>query len=146
MSRGPSAHLAWMELACKDRERTPYPVEWRASRAVVLAREFEMVRALVGGPVTIGSAYRTPAHNRAIGGSRESQHCEGRALDLYPPTGWTLLRFYRVIREWAGNEDSAIGGIGQYPRFVHIDIRPLGDDGRLTVWRGARAWAEPKRP
>ena len=34
------------------------------------------------GPIRITSGYRSPQLNRAIGGSRKSQHCKGEALDL----------------------------------------------------------------
>lgn len=34
------------------------------------------------GPIRISSGYRNPALNRAIGGSRKSQHCKGEALDI----------------------------------------------------------------
>ena len=34
------------------------------------------------GPVRISSGYRSPALNRAIGGSSKSQHCKGQALDI----------------------------------------------------------------
>lgn len=141
---GPSPHLSWSELACKDALRTPYPAEWRGDRAVALAREFESIRTAIGAPIRIGSAYRTPEHNRAIGGAKDSQHVQGRALDLYPPTGWTIARFYAAIRAIAGDERSAIGGLGLYPTFVHIDIRPLVNN-RLVAWRGQHeAWTEEK--
>lgn len=142
MSLGPSPHLTWKELACKD--GTPYPAVWRPSRAVTLAAEFEAVRALVGRPVRIGSAYRTPAHNKAIGGAARSQHVEGRALDLYPPTGVSVQQLYDLVRARAREEASAIYGIGKYPTFVHMDVRPPRPDGKLTVWAGVRAWAEVK--
>ena len=76
---GPSEHLAWSELACKD--GTPYPAQWRETRAVALSAVFEALRAAVGQPLSILSAYRTQAHNRVVGGARASQHVEGRALD-----------------------------------------------------------------
>ena len=34
------------------------------------------------GPIRISSGYRNPSLNRAIGGSRSSQHCKGQALDI----------------------------------------------------------------
>lgn len=34
------------------------------------------------GPIRISSGYRNPSLNRAIGGSRSSQHCKGEALDI----------------------------------------------------------------
>ena len=141
MTVGPSKHLSWAELACKDARRTPYPTEWR-DRAVALAAEFEAIRAAVGVPLRIGSAYRTPEHNRSVGGSKASQHVQGRALDLYPPTGMSVGQLYAVCRERARVAESQIHGIGIYPTFVHIDIRPPRADGKLTVWHGSRAWAE----
>ena len=129
-------------MACKD--GTHYPLKWRETRAVELAAEFERIRAVVGAPIIVGSAYRTPTHNSRVGGAKASQHMEGRALDLYPPKAWTVDRFYGVIREIAGMEQSKIYGIGRYQTFVHVDIRPPRADGKLTAWRGNRAWAEVK--
>ena len=34
------------------------------------------------GPIRVSSGYRNPELNRAIGGSRKSQHCKGEALDI----------------------------------------------------------------
>ena len=34
------------------------------------------------GPIRVSSGYRNSSLNRAIGGSRSSQHCKGEALDL----------------------------------------------------------------
>ena len=141
---GPSPHVSWKELACHDADRTPYPVTWRVSRAIPLAVEFEHIRAVVGRPILVGSAYRTLAHNRRVGGAEYSQHPEGRALDLYPPVGWTLARFYKAVREVAMRGDSLIYGLGRYRTFVHIDTRQPPPHGRLIAWRGQRAWAEVK--
>ncbi len=128
---GPSPHLAWSELACHD--GTPYPREWRESRAVALAAMFEAVRARVGKPLRILSAYRTPEHNRRVGGARYSQHVEGQALDLKPPQGWTVAKLADVVRE-----EPTVVGLGVYPTFVHVDCRP----GRRVVWRGGRMDAD----
>ena len=34
------------------------------------------------GPIRITSGYRSPSLNKAIGGSKRSQHCKGEALDI----------------------------------------------------------------
>lgn len=141
MSDGPSPHLSWAELGCHD--GTPYPDIWRTTRAIALAVEFEAIRQAVGRPIVIGSAYRTPTYNAVIGGAEESQHCHGRALDLYPPKGVTVDVFYRIIRDIARTHESAIRGLGRYPTFVHVDVRPIAMN-RLVVWTGTRAWAEIK--
>lgn len=147
MKDGPSEHLSWDELACHDADKTPYPEKWRTTRAVDLATEFEAVRALVGAPIKVGSAYRTLEYNRTIPGSaKNSQHPEGRALDLYPPKGWTVDRFYAVIRQRALMSESKIYGLGRYKTFVHMDVRPAPKGERLVAWQGSRAWAEPKSP
>lgn len=143
MMNGPSKHLSWLELGCND--GTPYPVEWRDTRAVVLADAFERIRTAVGMPIRIGSAYRTPDHNKHIGGAKDSQHMQGRALDLYPPSGLSIDSFYATIRGVALDPASPIHGLGRYPTFVHIDIRDRVDGG-VTVWSGDRAWAELKQP
>lgn len=134
---GPSPHLSWRELACKD--GTVYPADWRDTRAVVLARAFEHIRSVVGKPLVILSAYRTAEHNRRVGGAKNSQHVEGRALDLKPPKGLTPHELYRVIRGEVGDERCPIRGLSMYPTFVHIDVRP---SDRLVIWMGTRVWAE----
>ena len=129
---GPSPHLTWRELACKD--GTPYPIRWRTTRAAELAAAFEALRLLVGKPLVVLSAYRTPAHNVAVGGARWSQHVEGRALDLRPPKGWSVTRLAdlaKLIPE--------IQGIGYYPTFLHIDVRPTE---RRATWHGGRPAAD----
>ncbi len=116
---GPSAHLSWSELACRDRIRTPYPLDWRETRAVELAEAFEALRAAVGLPLVVLSAYRTRAYNRAVGGAPNSQHLQGRALDLAPPDGWSPIALLAVTQDIP-----AIRGLGLYDTFVHIDVRP----------------------
>jgi len=43
---------------------------------------FQPLRDGLGVPIYVSSGYRHPDLNRAIGGSKRSQHMEGRALDL----------------------------------------------------------------
>ena len=39
MQGGPSLHLSWAALACRD--GTPYPHDWRDNRALILTTTFE---------------------------------------------------------------------------------------------------------
>lgn len=136
---GPSPHLTWAELACRDADKTPYPMEWRANRAVELAKAFERVRELCGFPVSVNSGYRTAVYNDKIGGARQSQHVEGRALDLKPPKelGRRGMMKLRAAADKAARE-GLVGGIGHYNGFVHIDTRPRPESGRVARWRGSR--------
>ena len=133
LDAGPSTHLTWAELACHDVARTPYPARWRQSRARRLATVFEAIRHACGDhPLRVLSGYRTPAHNRAVGGARNSQHVQGRAIDLAPPRGWSVKRFHAVVRAVA-SEDPRIGAVGYYRWGVHVDIRARRK-GRLVAW------------
>jgi len=134
---GPSPHLSWAELACRD--GTIYPPEWRVARAEPLAEEFETIREIVGGPIQINSAYRTVEHNRKSKSKPTSQHVEGRALDLGVPAWLTILSFSGIVIEVARRPGSHLRGIGLYPGFIHIDTRPTI---RIARWRGSRLNAD----
>ena len=127
---GPSEHLSWSELACKD--GTEYPLKWRGDRALALAGVFEAIREACGGkPITILSAYRTPEYNKKVGGAPLSQHTQGRALDLRPPKGMSIAAFGKIILALAAKEGSPLKGFGWYSRWIHIDTRP---SAKLAVW------------
>jgi len=129
---GPSEHLSWKEMACKDQKKTPYPTNWRTNRAIALAEIFELIRMRCGNlPITVNSCYRTPLYNKSVGGAKLSQHQYGRAIDLRPPTGLTNEQFYRLIFELSKN--SFVKGLGRYKNFVHVDIRP---SDHLVTWTG----------
>jgi len=135
---GPSPHLYWIELACKD--GTPYPMIWRSTRALILAKEFEAFRHLCGDrPLEVLSAFRTPEWNRRVGGASNSQHVHGRALDILKPTNFTLEQFWNMAHAYAMTSDSGLYGLGRYPWGVHLDIRPAN---RLAVWNGSRPEAD----
>lgn len=54
-------------------------------RLALLAQLLEQVRAALGCPMMISSGYRSPAVNRAVGGSAMSAHCTGLAADFIAP-------------------------------------------------------------
>lgn len=130
LTKGPSPHLSWTELACHN--GTEYPLEWRSNRAILLAGVFELIRELVGGPIVVLSAYRTPVYNKLIGGAKNSQHIQGRAIDLRPPSHMSVDEFHSKILTLT--RSSNIRGVGKYKTFVHVDVRP-GD--HVALWYGA---------
>jgi zinc D-Ala-D-Ala carboxypeptidase len=78
----------------------------------------QRLRARLGVPMQILSAYRDPAHNARVGGARRSQHMRGRAFDI---------RVDNIDPDALIEAAHAEGfrGFGTYPRqgFVHIDTR-----------------------
>lgn len=76
-----------------------------------------------GLPVNITSGYRSPAQNAKVGGARDSQHLEGKALDL-ALAGMTPQQKQQAVSIVQGT--GGIGGFGYYPKSdsIHIDTRP----------------------
>ena len=130
---GPSPHFSWNEFRCHDRIGTPYPLDWRATRAVELATELEFLRLEIG-PFSPTNVYRTWAHHAAIYAAmnppqkppKGSQHLEGRAADVLKPAGMTWADFKRAVLRVAKRE----GGKVRYVKFyadqqlAHLDCRP----------------------
>jgi hypothetical protein len=135
---GPSTNLSWEELRCHDAARTPYPDAFLTDgRLSELAALFEEVRALLGGnPLRILSAYRTPDHNRKIGGAPNSQHVQGRALDFTHPEMAPAQVVAVLKRAKVSGLLPSLGGLGLYRRFVHIDTRRPPEGRYLVVWSG----------
>jgi hypothetical protein len=135
---GPSPNLSWKELACRDEARTPYPEEWRTTRAVRLALAFGLFREECGGkPLHVLSGYRTPEHNAGVPGrASRSQHIEGRAVDIAQPLHiMTYGEFVAAGFRAQARARGLIKGIGIYPdrRSLHIDVR---ETEFLAVWTG----------
>lgn len=63
-----------------------------------IAATLEHIRALVGGPITVSSGYRSPALNKAVGGAASSAHVQGLAADIAAP-GMTARALALLIRE-----------------------------------------------
>lgn len=83
---------------------------------------FEPLRRWVGGPIKINSFYRSEALNTAIGGSKRSQHCEGRAMDLDDTFGHkTNAEMFNFIKNEL-NFDQMIWEFGsdKNPDWVHV--------------------------
>jgi len=137
-TQGPSEHLSWKELASKS--GAPYPVKWQYSRAMPLSIVFEAIRSRTRpiSAIRINSAYRPLAYNLSIGSKKNSQHVQGRALDLALPSRMSIEEFRDIALEVAHIPGSKLRGIGVYPWGIHIDIRPAT---RIARWGGTTSRA-----
>lgn len=127
-------HVTIDEACCHDLDRTMYP-EHRIADGTLseLVAVFEDIREAVGCPIVISCMYRTPDHNRAVGGGEHSQHLEGKAMDLLIPKTVEAETFYGILKHRAAH-DKRIGGLGLYNAFVHVDIRDRKPDGGFAYW------------
>jgi len=99
------------------------------------------IQSKFGHPITITSAYRTPEHNRKIGGAKRSAHLTHFAVDIvFSRDKEKTLEFARIA--------SSLGalGIGIYrPGVVHIDIdetKGRRSWGRGFSFSGVPPWAK----
>lgn len=83
-----------------------------------LVNVLQKIRSHFGKSVTITSAYRTPARNKAVGGETYSQHLYGKAADI-KVKGVTPKK----VSEYAEKLLPKSGGIGTYGTFTHVDVR-----------------------
>ncbi|MGA0614922.1 caspase family protein [Paracoccus sp. KR1-242] len=94
------------------------------------AQVLDQLRARLGVPVTINSAYRNAAYNQAIGGEPHSWHMQFRACDI-SADGASARKVADTLSEMRG-EGLFRGGIGRYAGFTHVDTRGVNAD-----WSGA---------
>lgn len=87
-----------------------------------LAKNLQVLRDAVGKSITITSGYRSPQHNKKIGGAKDSQHVKGMAADI-KVTGMTPKEVALIIEGLIESGKMKQGGIGIYPSWVHYDIR-----------------------
>ena len=139
-SRVPPAEWPWhwfspREIACKGTGKLVVDTE--------AMDKLQRLRTNLNKPLIITSAYRSPEHNKRVGGAKGSKHMEGIAFDV------RMDNHDPAVFEAAAR---AVGftSFGYYQKsgFMHIDDRP---DGRswgkpwpLTV----TAWPEelPRQP
>ena len=86
----------------------------------------QTLRNNLARPMVITSAYRSAAHNKAVGGASASLHMEGKAFDV-------VVGNHDPHAFIAAARTAGFTGIGTYPRqgFIHIDTGP------------ARVWGDP---
>lgn len=78
----------------------------------------ENLRAALGEPIIITSGCRCKEHNEKIGGSPQSQHTLGRAVDF------KVKNFEaEAVYEYLDYLYPDSYGLGKYPSWVHLDSR-----------------------
>ena len=102
---------------------SPAEIACRGTGAIKINTEaldkLQTLRNRLGKPLIVRSAYRSPRHNRAVGGAKASKHMDGTAFDI-AMSNHDPAAFEATAR--------AVGflGFGFYPRsgFIHVDLGP----------------------
>jgi len=127
------------ELACKD--GTPYPEAWFDRYTILVLKLADPIRRLWAGPLLVVSGYRTQAYNDGLikeghHPASQSQHIEGRAMDIAPLNATPQLveeLHDRILDAYLYHQLPYLGGLGLYPGWVHIDTAK-SSDGHLRRW------------
>lgn len=103
---------------------------------ILAEKIFQPIRDYYGCPIYISSGYRSEALNKAIGGSKSSQHCKGQAIDI-DRDGHSLpsnaeifeyiknnLEFDQLIWEFGSNTN---------PDWVHVSYNTNGSQRKQIL-------------
>jgi hypothetical protein len=120
---------------------SPAEIACRGTGAIRINTEamdkLQSLRNRLGKPLIVRSAYRSPEHNRAVGGAPASKHMQGTAFDI-AMTNHDPAAFEAAAR--------AVGflGFGFYPRsgFIHVDLGPARQWGERFPIRATAFAAE----
>ena len=108
------------EFDCHD--GTKVPTEF-IPNAQKVANNLQVLRDHLKVPIRItGSGYRTPSHNKKVGGAKNSQHLTCSAADINAD-GYTPKQLATEIEALIAAKKMKQGGIGIYKGFVHYDCR-----------------------
>lgn len=103
--------------------------------------KLQSLRDRLGKPMILTSAYRSPEHNKRVGGAKNSMHMKGVAFDV-------RMENHDPHEFEAAARAEGFTGFGYYPKsgFMHIDTGPARSWG--TPWqKTATNWpVETKRP
>ena len=92
------------------------------------------VRDHFGQPIRISSAYRNPEVNKAVGGSKTSQHMTGEAFDIQGTNGITNAQIFNYIKNNLVF-DQLIWEFGTTtnPAWVHVSYKATGNRKQVLV-------------
>ena len=142
-----SEHLSLAEVtrseSAKRRGISNMPTPSHIENFKLLAENvFEPIRKHFGKPIHISSGYRSDALNKAIGGSKTSQHCTGEAIDIDmdgSAGGVTNKMVFDYIKDNL-NFDQLIWefGTASNPDWVHVSFESTGKQ-RKQVLRAVKS-------
>ena len=96
---------------------------------------FQPCREHFGKPLRVTSGYRSKELNKAIGGSNNSQHSKGEALDMQSTEGYTNRDLFMYIKDHL-SFDQLIGefpdNVGEFA-WVHCSYKEEGNRGEVLI-------------
>lgn len=107
-----------------------------------LIERLDKIREKWGGPIICTSGYRSPALNKAVGGSKTSAHLTGLAADIHPKSGSIMdlaaliatmeMEFDQLILEKTTVKNGEILGC----QWLHIGFSRTKNRNQILAWDG----------
>ena len=97
------------------------------SRDMIAA--LDRVRAAVGHPIQILSAFRDPDHNARVGGAKASRHTVGDAVDINL-AGLNEVERHALMWHLLAEGFTSFGSYARSPNMLHADMRSAA-----RIWR-----------
>lgn len=125
-----SPHFSFREMTTTNTGLDNTPHGQHLVNLQFTAQMMEQVRALLGHPITVNSAYRSPTVNRKVGGVPTSAHALGFAVDF---TCWSYGTPYDICQAIARSGIQFDQLILEKNRWVHIGFGPRKRQQLLTL-------------
>lgn len=105
-------------------DNTPTP-EIKANLERLVDKVLDGLREIYGKPITVNSGYRCPELNKAVGGSKTSDHMNGFAVDITASSKKENAILFQIIKD-NFDFDQLIWekGNSEYPDWVHVSYNP----------------------
>jgi uncharacterized protein YcbK (DUF882 family) len=101
-------------------------------------RYFQQFREALGKPIKIGSGYRCPKHNQAIGGELGSVHTYGLAMDMECPDDSGVDELVSIVT--AIHPEVRMGIYKQAGKWVHFDVGYMLFPKLFNEWTEGARW------
>lgn len=124
----PNFTYAELTISSVRKDNTPSPEILQRIETILAPGCEEIKKALDGKPVLINSGYRSPEINKAIGGSKNSAHCLGYAVDFISPKYGTAMQVAERLSETLKKFDQII----YEGTWVHVSFDPRNRKQILT--------------
>lgn len=111
------------------------PKELLPNAQALIDNVLDPLRKAYGKPIVVSSGYRCEALNKAVGGSKTSDHMNGRAADIVgtPNTPAENRKLFNLIQELKLPFDQLIWEKGDVvgPDWVHVSYRGEGNRNQV---------------